>query len=323
MFGPRKRAFTLIELLVVIAIIAILAAILFPVFAQARASARAISCVSNVKQGALAVLMYSQDYDETIPLMDNNGSTYYGCCPTGGTSCYPDWGTPGTDPNETPAMFESVIQPYIKNRQLIYCPEAGHTPWASVIGQSWATSMPYVKALDDKGIYEGSFSQLAVNMLLTEWGPDSSWQPACSNGGMYSSGHSKEASWTRPAELMMLTGDSVWGQGINGDLSPQNGLGNTAVWPAYTSASQKCYDYGGYGLNGNPGWTWYLHKASQRSGFFSNSGFTAFDLGINSGFANIAFCDGHVKPMRFNNLERCDYNTQSGVWTYTWWDPRY
>src|SRR5262249_3671610 len=151
----------------------------------------------------------SQDYDETIPLMDNNGSTYYGCCPTGGTSCYPDWGTPGTDPNETNAMFEGVIQPYIKNRQVTYCPEAGQTPWASVIGQSWATSMPYVRALDEKGIYEGSFSQLAVNMLLTEWGPDASWQPACSSGGIYSSGHSKEASWARPAELMMLTGDSV------------------------------------------------------------------------------------------------------------------
>jgi prepilin-type N-terminal cleavage/methylation domain-containing protein/prepilin-type processing-associated H-X9-DG protein len=62
----RKRAFTLIELLVVIAIIAILAAILFPVFAQAREKARAITCLSNQKNLGTAVLMYSQDYDETI-----------------------------------------------------------------------------------------------------------------------------------------------------------------------------------------------------------------------------------------------------------------
>src|SRR5207237_7640935 len=62
------RAFTLIELLVVIAIIAILAAILFPVFAQAREKARAISCVSNEKQLALGVLMYIQDFDEMFPL---------------------------------------------------------------------------------------------------------------------------------------------------------------------------------------------------------------------------------------------------------------
>src|SRR5712692_8663167 len=76
---PRK-GFTLIELLVVIAIIAILAAILFPVFAQARESARKTSCLSNTKQIAAAVMMYLQDYDEyfalNIYLMDNQGHVY-------------------------------------------------------------------------------------------------------------------------------------------------------------------------------------------------------------------------------------------------------
>jgi prepilin-type N-terminal cleavage/methylation domain-containing protein/prepilin-type processing-associated H-X9-DG protein len=64
----RSRGFTLIELLVVIAIIAILAAILFPVFARAREKARQSSCLSNVKQISVGVLMYAQDYDETMPL---------------------------------------------------------------------------------------------------------------------------------------------------------------------------------------------------------------------------------------------------------------
>ncbi|MGC4046225.1 MAG: DUF1559 domain-containing protein [Armatimonas sp.] len=66
--SPRNAGFTLIELLVVIAIIAILAAILFPVFAQAREKARQTSCLSNMKQIALGVMMYAQDYDETYPL---------------------------------------------------------------------------------------------------------------------------------------------------------------------------------------------------------------------------------------------------------------
>src|SRR5438067_179265 len=63
-----RRGFTLIELLVVIAIIAILAAILFPVFAQAREKARQAGCTSNLKQISLATMMYLQDYDETYPV---------------------------------------------------------------------------------------------------------------------------------------------------------------------------------------------------------------------------------------------------------------
>ncbi len=69
----RQRAFTLIELLVVIAIIAILAAILFPVFAQAREKSRQAVCLSNTKQMGLALTMYAQDFDETLPMGGNGG----------------------------------------------------------------------------------------------------------------------------------------------------------------------------------------------------------------------------------------------------------
>jgi prepilin-type N-terminal cleavage/methylation domain-containing protein/prepilin-type processing-associated H-X9-DG protein len=91
----RSSAFTLIELLVVIAIIAILAAILFPVFAQAREKARQTSCLSNTKQLALAHLMYMQDYDERI------ASSW----------CF---GFPGD--------FSFFVQPYIKNLAILHCP---------------------------------------------------------------------------------------------------------------------------------------------------------------------------------------------------------
>src|ERR1043165_8351356 len=74
----KHRGFTLIELLVVIAIIAILAAILFPVFAQARSKARQASCISNMKQIACGLMMYAQDYDEVLPgnsTLNTNGVT--------------------------------------------------------------------------------------------------------------------------------------------------------------------------------------------------------------------------------------------------------
>src|SRR5215831_1191285 len=81
----RHRGFTLIELLVVIAIIAILAAILFPVFAQARDKARSAACLSNAKQQALAFHMYAQDYDEMTVLLyfGDWGPCYPNCPPTG------------------------------------------------------------------------------------------------------------------------------------------------------------------------------------------------------------------------------------------------
>jgi len=108
----RLRGFTLIELLVVIAIIAILAAILFPVFAKAREKARQTSCLSNVKQLAMAVLMYVSDYDERIVI------TYY--------STYAGQVTVGPDcVNRNPQsayQIPSLIQPYVRNAGIFACP---------------------------------------------------------------------------------------------------------------------------------------------------------------------------------------------------------
>ncbi len=97
MQGNRSlQAFTLIELLVVIAIIAILAAILFPVFAQAREKARQASCLSNMKQVGLGVLMYAGDYDNILPQTFDN----------------------------EPYMFTTRLNPYLKNNQILKCPSS-------------------------------------------------------------------------------------------------------------------------------------------------------------------------------------------------------
>jgi prepilin-type N-terminal cleavage/methylation domain-containing protein/prepilin-type processing-associated H-X9-DG protein len=97
-----RRGFTLIELLVVIAIIAILAAILFPVFAKAREKARQASCQSNLKQIALALLQYNNDYDET-----NLRRRPFSTAPQS-------------------EFWWTVLQPYVKNTQLFLCPSY---PW--------------------------------------------------------------------------------------------------------------------------------------------------------------------------------------------------
>ncbi len=106
----KQRGFTLIELLVVIAIIAILAAILFPVFAKAREKARQSSCASNLKQLALAVQQYIQDYDERFPLaISGMPPTFY--------------------------ILPEILAPYIKNDQIWQCPSKRNAADLSQIGK--------------------------------------------------------------------------------------------------------------------------------------------------------------------------------------------
>ncbi len=128
----RNSGFTLIELLVVIAIIAILAAILFPVFARAREKARQTSCLSNVKQIMLGAKMYVQDYDETWPI-----ARLY---TVSGTSTY----------GSNPGFWPNLLMPYVKNEQVFVCPsygpgsKHGSSSWCSYgwnlgLAPTWAT----------------------------------------------------------------------------------------------------------------------------------------------------------------------------------------
>ena len=144
----RNSGFTLIELLVVIAIIAILAAILFPVFAQAREKARAISCTSNLKQISLAMVMYIQDYDELyvdaginpffthIDPIDgyDNGANITSDAPYKGCMGWPCILPTGE------ATFAARLMPYIKSYDVWKCPSANNS--AINEGDGWGTSNP-------------------------------------------------------------------------------------------------------------------------------------------------------------------------------------
>ena len=136
----QRKAFTLIELLVVIAIIAILAAILFPVFAQARDKARSIACLSNTKQLALGVMQYAQDYDELLPVAGYNAQ------------CRGRW--------------QWQIYPYVKNQQVFTCPNLSQQPWVATTNNNYTCpasgSRPVATGLvvgqNDKGGYGWNYA---------------------------------------------------------------------------------------------------------------------------------------------------------------------
>jgi len=144
-----RRGFTLIELLVVIAIIAILAAILFPVFARAREKARQTSCLSNLKQLALGMLMYTADYDQKFAI--SGGYVASAECPRG--------------------YFVFAVNPYIKNQQIWECPSDDSPTSASYGGTTYRCSYGYNLVFPGDGY--GSYHADRVNVSVTPY----IWQP--------------------------------------------------------------------------------------------------------------------------------------------------
>ncbi|MFO7948483.1 MAG: prepilin-type N-terminal cleavage/methylation domain-containing protein [Armatimonadota bacterium] len=155
----RRRGFTLIELLVVIAIIAILAAILFPVFARAREKARQSSCLSNVKQLALGFDMYVQDYDETAPFARDHsmtGSQYYLSC----------------------RSWMDQVEPYVKNKQIFVCPTMKQYTNGKKYGYSFNAGMGYDPGYDRTGpLYEGLDIAGVIYPSRTPWLADAMYTP--------------------------------------------------------------------------------------------------------------------------------------------------
>lgn len=181
----RRPGFTLIELLVVIAIIAVLAGILMPVFASAREKGRQTACLSNLKQVGLSVQMYSEDYDETVPLTERGGDIddaheYY-------------WG--------------DMVQPYAKNWQFLVCPSAGSPlafkSGATTYSQQWSYNY---------GINDITDSSAACTPTGAPNGPDN---PACRHLGVAGQ---PVAALTYPASTIMVA-DNLPAGGDTGDVS--------------------------------------------------------------------------------------------------------
>lgn len=199
MFLRSRCAFTLIELLVVIAIIAVLAAILFPVFAAAREKARQTACLSNLKQVGLATLMYVQDYDENFVHTELGGDV--------------------SDDEEH--YWGDMLQPYTKNWQLLTCPSAAGQPIrfktaTTNFSQQW--SYHY-------GINDITDNTDACTPAGDSSGPDS---PACQHLGV--AGQAM-AAISYPADTILIA-DSLPANGDTGDVStsiaPSNNLNDLA-----------------------------------------------------------------------------------------------
>jgi prepilin-type N-terminal cleavage/methylation domain-containing protein/prepilin-type processing-associated H-X9-DG protein len=291
----KNEGFTLIELLVVIAIIAILAAILFPVFAQAREQARKTSCLSNGKQWGTAMMMYVQDYDETLapcynssaPLLRDDGSIFRAVTP---------W--PG------------LLQPYVKNINLCLCPDM---KYLSVAGNA---------ANATKGIRQINYSGYGLNYgyLAKFSGTDPK--------GQYLWLALTLAGINRPANTVMIV-DSVgtnfadpnqatvyappYGSMVDppdANLSPSIFFG--CGWGNPVCDYTTYYDFPGYG------------GVSFRH---SGSGYQANKMP--DGGANTVFCDGHAKFYKVGGLASgTNYTpTQPGTGVFVvdknayMWDP--
>lgn len=256
-----KRAFTLIELLVVIAIIAILAAILFPVFAQAREKARQASCASNLKQMSLAIIQYTQDYDETYPI--------------GGLQ------TPGfwMDQNVT---WPKIILPYIKTLAVYRCPSDGkddpHKDRAW-IGAGNTISYSVNSFQRDYAAFGQGANQLV--------GPFGAPNYAASLGS-----GSPESKLTRPSDTILMC--EVHNEDVAA-ASNSDAKANASWWAAFPIQYRAGLGWV-QATNGNApdGTATTAHVAGKYRATDRNGNVSVH----NNEMSNFAFCDGHVKAMK-------------------------
>lgn len=292
-FANRKHnAFTLIELLVVIAIIAILAAILFPVFAQAREKARQTQCLSNAKQIGLATMMYIQDYDETYyPHRFNclNAGGALTVCPQyldGGGNLLPEAKKYDAD-SSMRYYYVHLLQPYVKNFGLFKCPSAPEA-FTPIEGPT-----PYCNAPGCKGSAYGG---------QNSYGHNDAWMSPAgsfSNPSNNAPGSVAQAAVSRPANIILLTEGTYYG--VVPDVSNQSGLVDTTKYPASVLAALTAFSdnqgtqYKSYWMNiGNSKWSY-------------NNGNTTAAQAVaagprHQGNIDVQFVDGHVKSMPYKQV---------------------
>ena len=291
MFGNQnKKGFTLIELLVVIAIIAILAAILFPVFAKAREKARQTSCLSNLKQMGTATAMYVQDYDETFyPHRMNSGA---GSNPFYSSGQYPQVSGKAQDK----VFWISLLNPYTKNNQIFVCPSnPGSWYGANTDGVQCGGSANN-KAVGCGGVGYGGENSYGHND--TYMSPSGAYSDANGNpGGVNLAGV------PRVSSTVMITDATYYG--VAADVSNQSGLLNAAHCTDGTCAAETALanGFGGQYVNywrniGNSKWSWNGGTAMAPDPQASINAGSA----RHSNFINCQFVDGHAKSIRYEKL---------------------